>query len=420
MIIKNIRIIDPKNCIDEVTDILIEDGRIKKIGNIDSVGDIDGTNLVMAPGFIDVHVHFRDPGFTHKEDIHTGAKSAAAGGYTTVICMANTKPIMDNVETLTDFKNRASKEDINVLTISALTKNFNGNELVDMHAMVETGVLGFTDDGIPNTNNPLILEAMRKAKELDVPISFHEEDPNLNVENGINHGVVSDEMGLFGAPSYSEDVMVAREGVFALQTGCKVNIQHISSAGAVELVRYFKSRGANIYAEATPHHFTSTEELVREKGTLAKMNPPLRTEDDREAIIEGLKDGTIDIIATDHAPHIKDEKMVEFTKAPSGIIGLETAFGLGFTNLVKKGHLSLMELIGKMTINPAELYKLERGSIEVGAVADLVIFDIDEEFVVDKFHSKSSNSPYIGEKLFGKIKYTICNGKVVYKEWYKL
>ncbi|MDY2986154.1 MAG: dihydroorotase [Peptoniphilus sp.] len=416
MIIKNIRIIDPKNCIDEVTDILIEDGRIKKIGNIDSVGDIDGTNLVMAPGFIDVHVHFRDPGFTHKEDIHTGAKSAAAGGYTTVICMANTKPIMDNVETLTDFKNRASKEDINVLTISALTKNFNGNELVDMHAMVETGVLGFTDDGIPNTNNPLILEAMRKAKELDVPISFHEEDPNLNIENGINHGVVSDEMGLFGAPSYSEDVMVAREGVFALETGCKVNIQHISSAGAVELVRYFKSRGANIYAEATPHHFTSTEELVREKGTLAKMNPPLRTEVDRKAIIEGLKDGTIEIIATDHAPHTKDEKMVEFTKAPSGIIGLETAFGLGFTNLVKNGHLSLMELIGKMTINPAELYKLERGSIEVGKVADLVIFDIDEEFVVDKFYSKSSNSPYIGEKLFGKIKYTICNGKVVYKD----
>lgn len=416
MIIKNIRIIDPKNCIDEVTDILIEDGRIKKIGNIDSVGDIDGTNLVMAPGFIDVHVHFRDPGFTHKEDIHTGAKSAAAGGYTTVICMANTKPIMDNVETLTDFKNRASKEDINVLTISALTKNFNGNELVDMHAMVETGVLGFTDDGIPNTNNPLILEAMRRAKELDVPISFHEEDPNLNIENGINHGVVSDEMGLFGAPSYSEDVMVAREGVFALETGCKVNIQHISSAGAVELVRYFKSRGANIYAEATPHHFTSTEELVREKGTLAKMNPPLRTEVDRKAIIEGLKDGTIEIIATDHAPHTKDEKMVEFTKAPSGIIGLETAFGLGFTNLVKNGHLSLMELIGKMTINPAELYKLERGSIEVGKVADLVIFDIDEEFVVDKFYSKSSNSPYIGEKLFGKIKYTICNGKVVYKD----
>ncbi|SUB75455.1 dihydroorotase [Peptoniphilus indolicus] len=416
MIIKNIRIIDPKSCIDEVTDILIEGERIKKIGDIDSMGDIDGTNLVMAPGFIDVHVHFRDPGFTHKEDIHTGAKSAAAGGYTTVICMANTKPIMDNVETLSDFNNRASKEDINVLTISALTKNFNGNELVDMHAMIENGALGFTDDGIPNTNNPLILEAMRKAKELDVPISFHEEDPNLNVENGINHGVVSDEMGLFGAPSYSEDVMVAREGVFALETGCKVNIQHISSAGAVELVRYFKSRGANIYAEATPHHFTSTEELVREKGTLAKMNPPLRTEVDRKAIIEGLKDGTIDIIATDHAPHIKDEKMVEFTKAPSGIIGLETAFGLGFTNLVKKGHLSLMELIGKMTINPAELYKLERGSIEVGAVADLVIFDIDEEFVVDKFHSKSSNSPYIGEKLFGKIKYTICNGKVVYKE----
>ncbi|WP_455258219.1 dihydroorotase, partial [Peptoniphilus asaccharolyticus] len=378
--------------------------------------DIDGTDLVLAPGLIDIHVHFRDPGSTHKEDLHTGVKAAAAGGYTTVVCMANTKPIMDNVETVADFNARAKAEDINVLTISALTKNFNGNDLVDMKAMIENGAVGFTDDGIPNTNNAMILEAMRMAKELDVPISFHEEDPKLNIENGINHGKVSDEMGLFGAPYYSEDVMVAREGVFALETGCKVNIQHISSAGAVELVRYFKSRGANIFAEATPHHFTSTEDLVREKGTLAKMNPPLRTEADRDAIIEGLRDGTIDIIATDHAPHTEAEKSVEFTKAPSGIIGLETAFGLGFTNLVKTGKLSLMELIRKMTINPSDLYKLERGSVEVGAVADLVIVDTEEEFTVDKFNSKSSNSPYVGEKLFGKIKYTICDGKIVYRD----
>ncbi|MBL7576137.1 dihydroorotase [Peptoniphilus asaccharolyticus DSM 20463] len=416
MLIKNIRLIDPKNCRDEITDVLIEDNKIKKIGSLEGNADIDGTDLVLAPGLIDIHVHFRDPGFTHKEDLHTGVKAAAAGGYTTVVCMANTKPIMDNVETVADFNARAKAEDINVLTISALTKNFNGNDLVDMKAMIENGAVGFTDDGIPNTNNAMILEAMRMAKELDVPISFHEEDPKLNIENGINHGKVSDEMGLFGAPYYSEDVMVAREGVFALETGCKVNIQHISSAGAVELVRYFKSRGANIFAEATPHHFTSTEDLVREKGTLAKMNPPLRTEADRDAIIEGLRDGTIDIIATDHAPHTEAEKSVEFTKAPSGIIGLETAFGLGFTNLVKTGKLSLMELIRKMTINPSDLYKLERGSVEVGAVADLVIVDTEEEFTVDKFNSKSSNSPYVGEKLFGKIKYTICDGKIVYRD----
>lgn len=416
MLIKNIRLIDPKNCRDEITDVLIEDNKIKKIGSLEGNADIDGTDLVLAPGLIDIHVHFRDPGFTHKEDLHTGVKAAAAGGYTTVVCMANTKPIMDNVETVADFNARAKAEDINVLTISALTKNFNGNDLVDMKAMIENGAVGFTDDGIPNTNNAIIVEAMRMAKELDVPISFHEEDPKLNIENGINHGKVSDEMGLFGAPYYSEDVMVAREGVFALETGCKVNIQHISSAGAVELVRYFKSRGANIFAEATPHHFTSTEDLVREKGTLAKMNPPLRTEADRDAIIEGLRDGTIDIIATDHAPHTEAEKSVEFTKAPSGIIGLETAFGLGFTNLVKTGKLSLMELIRKMTINPSELYKLERGSVEVGAVADLVIVDTEEEFIVDKFNSKSSNSPYVGEKLFGKIKYTICDGKIVYRD----
>lgn len=416
MLIKNIRLIDPKNCRDEITDVLIEDNKIKKIGRLEGNADIDGTDLVLAPGLIDIHVHFRDPGFTHKEDLHTGVKAAAAGGYTTVVCMANTKPIMDNVETVADFNARAKAEDINVLTISALTKNFNGNDLVDMKAMIENGAVGFTDDGIPNTNNAMIVEAMRMAKELDVPISFHEEDPKLNIENGINHGKVSDEMGLFGAPYYSEDVMVAREGVFALETGCKVNIQHISSAGAVELVRYFKSRGANIFAEATPHHFTSTEDLVREKGTLAKMNPPLRTEADRDAIIEGLRDGTIDIIATDHAPHTEAEKSVEFTKAPSGIIGLETAFGLGFTNLVKTGKLSLMELIRKMTINPSELYKLERGTVEVGAVADLVIVDTEEEFTVDKFNSKSSNSPYVGEKLFGKIKYTICDGKIVYRD----
>lgn len=416
MLIKNIRLINPKTCLDEITDVLIENGIIQKIGNIDAKADIEGKGLVMAPGFIDAHVHFRDPGFTYKEDIHSGAKSAAAGGYTSVICMANTNPIMDNDEIIRDFVQRSAKEKIHVYTISALTKNFNGKELVNMEANLEAGAVGFSDDGIPNTDNALILKAMYMGKKLDATISFHEEDPALNVENGVNHGVISEEFGLFGAPSYSEDIMVAREGVLSLATGCKVNIQHISSKGAVELVRYFKSRGANIFAEATPHHFSSTQDLLKEKGTMAKMNPPLRTEQDRLAIIDGLKDGTIDIIATDHAPHSNDEKNKEFLKAPSGIIGLETAFALGMTNLVKTGHLSLMEFIRKLTINPATLYKLDGGCIEEGRAADIVIFDTEEEYVVDKFISKSNNSPYIGEKLFGKIKYTICSGEIVYKD----
>lgn len=416
MLIKNIRLINPKTIRDEIVDVLIEDGKIKYIGTLDGTADINGEGLAMAPGFVDIHVHFRDPGFTYKEDLHSGAKAAARGGYTSVVCMANTKPLMDNEETLIDFLSRAKKEKINIYTIAAFTKDFKGEELVDMKRLLELGAIGFSDDGVPNTRNDIILKGMKKAKELDVPISFHEEDPALNVENGINHGSVSDEMGLFGAPSYSEDVMVAREGVLALETGCKVNIQHISSAGAVELVRYFKSRGANIFAEATPHHFSDTEELIREKETLAKMNPPLRTESDRLAIIEGLKDGTIDIIATDHAPHSDEEKEKEFLEAPSGIIGLETAFALGMTNLVKKGHLSLMELIRKLTINPAQLYKIDGGSIEEGMPADIVIFDTEEEWEVRDFSSKSKNSPYIGEKLFGKIKYTICNGDIVYKD----
>lgn len=416
MLIKNIRLIDPKTMTDNIVDVLIEDGIIKEIGEIDGLADIDGTGLTMAPGFVDIHVHFRDPGFTYKEDLHSGARTAARGGYTTVVCMANTKPIMDNAELIHDFIKRASIEKIHIYTVSALTKNFSGTELVDMQSVIETGAVGFSDDGIPNTHNNIIVEGMRMAKQLDVPISFHEEDPTLNVENGVNHGVISEHMNIFGAPSYSEDVMVARDSVFALETGCKVNIQHISSKGAVELVRYFKSRGAKIYAEATPHHFSNTEELILQKGTLAKMNPPLRTEEDRDAIIEGLADGTIDIIATDHAPHSTSEKNVDFLKAPSGIIGLETALSLGITNLVKKGKLSLMELIRKMTTNPANLYKLEAGSIEKGKSADVVIFDTEEKYRVEKFESKSKNSPYIGEELYGKIKYTICNGEIIYKD----
>lgn len=419
MLIKNIRLMDPASKRDEIVDILIEDEKIKSIGkniNIEDKDIIDGKNLIVSPGFIDVHVHFRDPGQEYKEDLTTGSQAAAAGGYTSVICMANTKPVMDNEDLIKDFVKRAKEQIINVYTISSLTKGMKGQELVDMEKVLQAGAVAFSDDGIPNTRNDIVLAAMEKVKDLDSLISFHEEDPSLNKENGINHGKVAEEMGLYGAPAISEEIMVARDCYFAYKTGAKVNIQHISAAGSLDIIREYKKLGAKVYCEVTPHHFSSTEDLIREKASLAKMNPPLRTEEDRQAIIKALKDGTIDFIATDHAPHSSEEKNQEFTKAPSGIIGLETALGLGITNLVRENKLSLMEFLEKLTINPAKLYKLETGRIKEGLPADLVIFDENEEYTVEKFKSKSSNSPYIGKKLYGKVKYTICNGKIVYKD----
>ncbi len=420
ILIKSGRLIDPKTDRDEVVDIIIKEDKIYKIGHFEVSSEyeriIDAKNKIIAPGLIDVHVHFRDPGFTYKEDIDTGAKSAAAGGFTTVVCMANTSPILDNVETLEYFLDKAKDTNINVKTVAAITKEFKGKELVDMNKLLSKGVVGFSDDGLPIRDSKVIMEAMNKAKELDVPLSFHEEDPNLIGVAGVNDGNVSKQLGFIGASNSAEDVLVARDCMLALKTGAKVDIQHISSGNSVDMIRFIKSLGANVYAEATPHHFSLTEEAVLEHGTLAKMNPPLRTEEDKHKIIEGLKDGTIEIIATDHAPHSIDEKNREFAKSPSGIIGLETSLALGITNLVKKKHLSLMKLIEKMTINPARLYNFDAGYIAEGCKADIVIFDEDEEWIVpNKFESKAVNTPFIGDKLLGKVKYTICNGKVVFE-----
>ena len=421
ILIKNGRLIDPKSKRDEVVDIVIKDDRVYKIGHFNESEEyktiIDAEGKIVAPGLIDVHVHFRDPGFTYKEDIITGAESAAAGGFSTVVCMANTNPIVDNEETLDYILEEAKKAKINVLQVGAITKGFKGKELVDMEMLLEKGVVGFSDDGIPIRDSRLVLEAMKKAKKLNVPLSFHEEDPFLIGVPGVNEGVVSSKLGIKGAPNEAEDVLVARDCMLALKGRAKVSIQHISSGNSVEMVRFAKSLGANIWAEAAPHHFSLTEEAVLKHGTLAKMNPPLRTEKDRMKIIEGLKDNTIAIIATDHAPHSVEEKEREFTKAPSGIIGLETSLALGVTNLVKAGHLSIMELLEKMTSNPAELYNLDLGYICEGAKADIVIFDENREFTVpNTFASKAVNTPFIGEKLFGKVEFTICNGKIVYSE----
>lgn len=420
LLIQNARVMDPKTNTDKVADVLVEDGKIKEIGIVpvtDEMEIIDANGLILAPGFIDVHVHFRDPGQTRKEDLVTGSKAAAAGGFTTVICMANTIPKVDNVDTLTDILERAKKLPIHVLQASAVTKSFNGRDLVDMEAMKKAGAVGFTDDGLPIMNAGVLKKAMEEAKRLNVPISLHEEDSSLVIKAGINKGKVSEELQFGGAPAVAEDTMVARDCMIALATGASVDIQHISSKNAVEMVRQAKAMGANVVAEATPHHFTLTEDSVKKYGAMCKMNPPVRTEDDRQAIIRGLQDGTIEIIATDHAPHTTEEKEAGIEKSPSGIIGLETALSLGITSLVKEGHLTMMKLLEKMTINPANLYHLDAGYIAVGKEADFVLFDENETYVVgDTFASKSCNTPFIGWELTGKVKYTICNGKVVYTD----
>lgn len=420
LLIKNGRIINPASNLDEHMDILIEDDKVKRIEkniqlNNEDFHLIDAKNCIVSPGLIDIHVHFRDPGLTHKEDIMSGAKSAAVGGYTTVLLMANTNPKIDNIKSLQYVQEKAKKAPINVLQEAALTIDFK-DELVDMQALHKAGAAGFTNDGVAVMNTNILRKAMIKAKELGTVIALHEEDNKLIGLHGINEGAVSNSLGLKGAPRVSEDVMVARDCMLALETGATIDIQHISSKNAVDMVQYAKSKGANVIAEVTPHHFTLTEDAVLEHSTLAKMNPPLRTYEDRERIINALADGTIDIIATDHAPHSPEEKSVEFSKAPSGIIGLETALSLTITELVRKNRLSLSQALSKLTSNPSTLYKLNKGDISEGKIADICIFNPDESYVVDKFYSKSSNSPFIGQKLFGKVKYTICSGKVVYSD----
>ena len=417
MIIKNGLMIDPHTNEMKKTDIRISDGIIRELGQMeagseDEVLDISG--LVIAPGLIDTHVHFRDPGFTYKEDLHTGALAAAKGGFTSVICMANTSPTVDSVPVLKDILTRADSEAIHIYQTAAVSHGLKGETLTPMEELKAAGACGFTDDGIPLKDAVLCFQAMKKAADLGLPISLHEEDPAFITNNGINHGKVSEALGIEGSPAVAEEVLVARDCMLALHSGAETVIQHISSGNSVALVRTAKAMGAKIHAEATPHHFTLTEEAVLTHGTLAKMNPPLRTEKDRMAIIEGLADGTIDLIATDHAPHSAEEKARPVTSAPSGIIGLETALSLGITFLVKPGHLTLMQLLEKMTANPAALYRLPGGRIAVNAPADFVIFNPDEEWIPENFASKSSNTPFLGMRLQGRIIHTICKGRICY------
>lgn len=419
MILKKGHLVNPATGTDTVMDIRFDNGIIQEIGTdlTPSVSEkvLDISGLVVAPGLVDTHIHFRDPGFTYKEDLHTGSLAAAKGGFTSVICMANTKPVVDSVNTLRDILTRAKGEKIHIYQTASVSYGLNGEKMTDFDALAANGACGFTDDGIPLMNAVFCYNAMKKAAELHMPVSLHEEDKSFIANNGINAGKVAEKLGIEGSPAVAEEVMVARDCMLALRTGASVVIQHISSGNSVELVRTALKLGADIHAEATPHHFTLTEEAVLEHGTLAKMNPPLRTEEDRQAIIRGLQDDTIDLIATDHAPHSAEEKAKPLTEAPSGITGLETSLGLGITSLVKPGYLSLMDLLAKMTCNPADLYQLPAGNIQVNAPADFVIFNPEEKWTVSDFASKASNSPFKGTELYGKIHYTICNGEIIYR-----
>lgn len=418
-LIKNGRVIDPKSQFDARADILIDGQKIIAIGQDLTQADaeiIDATGKIVAPGLIDGHVHFREPGQTHKEDIHTGSLSAARGGFTTVVMMANTNPTVSTVETLTEVLSSAAREKIHVKSVATITDQFDGQTLTDFESLLKAGAAGFSDDGIPFTDAGRVRRAMQKAASFDTILVLHEEDPQLTGVLGINDGAIAHQCGVIGAPTVSEYSMVARDAMLALDTKARVHFQHLSAGESVDVIRFAKSLGAQVTAEVTPQHFSITEDAILTHGTSAKLNPPLRRSSDIEKLIVGLQDGTIDVIATDHAPHTHAEKDQEFTKAPSGMIGLETSLSLGLTHLVAPGHLSLMSLLEKMTSNPAQVMRLDAGYLAENGAADLVIFDADAvRKVTTDFASKSSNSPFVGNQLQGVIDYTICDGEIVYQ-----
>ena len=401
-------------------DILIEDGVIKRMEPLlfetaDEV--IDAGGCVISPGFVDVHSHFRDPGQTHKEDILTGAAAAKRGGYTSIVMMANTVPPIDNAETLKYVLEKGRETGIHIYACGTVTKGMQGKELSPFAELWENGAVGFTDDGKPLMDTEIVKEAMQTLASWGKGIvSFHEEDPAYIETPGYNKGKASEHFGIGGADREAEIAMIRRDIALASETGAEIDIQHISTKEGVELVRQARKDYKNIHAEATPHHFSLTEEAAIEYGTLAKMNPPLRTEEDRQAIIDGLADGTIEMIATDHAPHSKEEKAKGLTEAPSGIIGLETALPLGLMHLVGNGALTVEDLVDRMSTGPARIYDLDAGVLAPGKPADLVIFDPEERWTAGNYASRSENTPFTGMTMTGKVKYTICGGKVVYKD----
>lgn len=421
ILIKNGRLLDPASQVDRLADLLVEGNRIKAIGEgLSEAGAervIDARGKVVAPGFIDIHVHLRVPGQEYKEDMRTGTAAAVRGGFTALVCMPNTRPVIDNVSTVEYVVNEAKRNGLcKVYPTGAITKGSKGEELAEIGEMKDAGIVAITDDGRPVENNETMRLAMIYARQFGLCVMDHCEDKSLSAGGAMHLGAVSSLLGIKGIAAASEEVHVARDILLSLETGAHVHIQHISSRHSVDLVRWGKKAGARVTAEATPHHFTLTDEIVREMNysTNTKMNPPLRTEADRQAIIEGIKDGTIDLIATDHAPHHIDEKEVEYQQAAFGITGLETSIGLTVDKLVKPGIISLEQMIRMMSTRQAEIVGLTPPALVEGAEADITIIDLEKRWTVraDEMESKSKNSPFIGWELTGAPHATIVAGEL--------
>lgn len=418
LLIKGGRVIDPASQTDAIKDVLIVDGRIAPGPASGPVDIIDATGKIVTPGLLDIHVHFREPGRSDKETIETGARCAARGGFTSVVCMPNTTPAADNTGTIAFMKQRANEVAcVNVYPTGAITKELKGEELAPIGSLKKAGVVAITDDGHCVQNNELMRRAVEYARMFELPVMDHCQDYNLVADGVVHEGYWSTALGLRGWPALGEDIIVARNILIAELTDWWIHCQHLSSGRSVQLIREARSRGVKISAEACPHHFTLTDDSVKSYDTNFKMNPPLRTERDRAAIIEGLADGTIEIICSDHAPHCNYEKEVEFDAAPFGILGLETELALSL-ELVRKKVLTLPQLIEKFTVKPAQLVRLPKGTLAVGADADVTIIDTEREWTYDvaKSASKSRNSPFDGWPLRGKATTTVVGGKIAWRE----
>jgi len=423
LLIKGGRVVDPSTSIDGVLDVLIENGKIVKVDENIRTSEaktvIDADGLIVSPGFIDLHVHFRDPGQEWKEDIETGSQAAVAGGVTSVCCMANTDPVNDNPTVTKYIVEKAKAVGLcDVFPIGAITKGLKGEELAEIGLMVKAGIVAISDDGETPKDSKVLRNAMDYARSLGIPVFTHSEDKSLSAGGHMNEGVVSTLLGIPGMPAEAEEIGILRDLMIAKLTGACIHVCHVSTAGALEIINRAKNDGIKVTCEVTPHHFTLTDEAVKTFDTNAKMCPPLRTERDVEACKEALKKGVADVIATDHAPHTEDEKLVEFCLAPFGIIGLQTALPLSL-ELVRKGYLTISGMIEKLSTNPARIIgRQDIGSLRIGSRANVTLFDPDEEYVFSKdlIRSKSFNTPFLNWKLKGKVKMTFYNGKIVFKD----
>lgn len=416
LLLQNVRLIDPSQGTDRVQDLLLEDGKVSKIGehlSADGVEVVDGTGLVAAPGLVDMHVHLRDPGLTYKEDVFTGCRAAAAGGVTSLLAMPNTKPAMDTPETVRELLERAKTADAAVYTAACITKGLQGEELADLAGLRQAGAIALSDDGRPVVNTRRLLEALEQAPALGMVVTAHCEDLYLAAGGLMHEGEVSRRLGVPGIPDAAEDCGTAREIAAAASVGAPIHICHVSTKGSVDLIRDAKARGIKVTAETCPHYLLLTDRALESRDADYRMNPPLRSEEDRLALIEGLKDGTLDAISTDHAPHSTEEK-ADFWKAPNGSIGMETSLAATLTAL--DGQLSLLEILAKMSWNPARILHIPAGTLKAGSPADVVLFDPEQRWTVDEnaLHGKSKNTPFKGMELKGKVAMTIFHGRLVY------